>query len=186
MFVYCHLEDSFHDGGVVVEDETLDEGHFLPGVFQDRGRVGRGAAEAVGGEDCRQIGGVHFRHRGRFRSREQLQEVDEIGQHQTIQLRQSLHHLQQLLKRRVPIGRGVLAEGLQASGESDGVLIELVGHQWLVELSQPELEEGSRRVAVVADNHLPLVVPALDTVDFVQISRNSKNALGGYPLSRMT
>jgi len=92
----CKLErffskNSFHSGRVVVDDEILDEGHLLPGVFQDRGRIGRGTPEAVGSEDRRQVGGVHLGDGGRFRTSEQLKEVDQVCQHQTIELRELLH-----------------------------------------------------------------------------------------------
>ena len=57
-------------------DQGLDEGHLLPGVLHDDHRVLGGAAQEVGGEHHREVGGVHLGDGHHVRGGEELQKPE--------------------------------------------------------------------------------------------------------------
>ena len=72
-------------------DQGLDEGHLLPGVLHDDHRVLGGAAQEVGGEHHREVGGVHLGDHDNLLSGEQLEELDQIGENHLVEFRKSLY-----------------------------------------------------------------------------------------------
>ena len=82
------LGDSLHGLGVEMVDESLDEGHLLPGVLHDNYGIRRATTEEVWSKDHREIGGVHLGDVDNLRPHEQLEELDQEGEDREVEVRQ--------------------------------------------------------------------------------------------------
>ena len=130
----------------------------------------RRTSHEVGCKHHGEVGGIHLGDSHHICGDEHLEETNEVGEDDAVELRQFVDQTDGQTGVFANQDRLMVGGGIRDEGD--------------VELSQPLLEQGSRNVGVSGIAALPLVKPTLHAGHLVKVSGDAEDALGAHATER--